>query len=48
MGYVEASQAQEASILNVRIRDRMAKARLSPFPLYDPEKYGYKRKPQVT
>ena len=48
MGYVEASQAQEATILNVKIRDRMAKARLSPFPLYDPENYGYKRKSQVT
>jgi aminomethyltransferase len=48
MGYVEVSQAQESSVLNVRIRERIAKARLSTFPLYDPEKFGYKRKPAVT
>jgi len=48
MGYIELSHAQEDTIFDVKIRDRMAKARLSPFPLYDPEKYGYKRKSQVT
>lgn len=44
MGYVEASQAQEGSIVNVKIRDKLAKARIAPFPLYDPDKYGIKRK----
>lgn len=48
MGYVEASQAQEGTLLNVKIRDRLVKASLSSFPLYDPEKYGYKRRSQVT
>jgi hypothetical protein len=28
----------------VKIRDRLAKAKLAVFPLYDQEKYGYRRK----
>jgi aminomethyltransferase len=44
MGYVETSQANEGSIVNVKIRDKLAKARIAAFPLYDAEKYGYKRK----
>ena len=44
MGYVETSQAIEGSIINVKIRDKHAKAKITPFPLYDAEKYGYKRK----
>jgi glycine cleavage system T protein (aminomethyltransferase) len=44
MGYVEASQAQEGAEFDVKIRDRLAKAKLSAFPLYDQEKYGYRRK----
>jgi len=47
MGYVEASQAQEGMIVNVGIRGRHAKAKISAFPLYDTEKYGYKRKTLV-
>ena len=44
MGYVQVSQAQEGSIVNVKIRDKLVKARIAPFPLYDSEKYGSKRK----
>jgi len=44
MGYVEASQAQEGSVVYIKIRDKLAKARISSFPLYDPDKYGVKRK----
>jgi len=44
MGYVEISQAVEGSIVHVKIRDTQAKAKIAPFPLYDSEKYGYKRK----
>jgi hypothetical protein len=36
--------AQEGNDVNVKIRDKMAKGRISAFPLYDGEKYGYKRK----
>jgi aminomethyltransferase len=48
MGYVEAPSSQEGSILNVKIRQRIAKAKLSAFPLYDPQKYGYKRQLAVS
>lgn len=44
MGYVEASQAQEGAEFDVKIRDRLVKAKLASFPLYDQEKYGYRRK----
>ncbi len=46
MGYVEISHAQEGNIVNVKIRNKKAKAKIVSFPFYDPEKYGYKRKPQ--
>lgn len=44
MGYVQTSQAQEGTPVSVDIRGKMAKGKLAPFPLYDPEKYGSKRK----
>ncbi len=44
MGYVEASHAQEGAEFDVKIRDRLARAKLAAFPLYDQEKYGYRRK----
>lgn len=44
MGYVQASQAQDGSSVRVNIRSKMANAKLSSFPLYDSERYGYKRK----
>lgn len=43
MGYVEVSQAQDGSIVDVKIRDRLARGKISAFPLYDADKYGYKR-----
>jgi aminomethyltransferase len=44
MAYVQASLAQEGTIVNVSIRGKMAKAKIAAFPLYDAEKYGSKRK----
>lgn len=44
MGYVETSHALEGSIVDVSIRAKTARARIASFPLYDAEKYGYKRK----
>ncbi|MEM3696836.1 MAG: glycine cleavage system aminomethyltransferase GcvT [Candidatus Bathyarchaeia archaeon] len=44
MAYVQTSQAQEGNIVNVKVRDKLAKAEIVPFPFYDSEKYGYKRK----
>jgi aminomethyltransferase len=44
MGYVEASEALEGNAVSVKIRGKQAKARIAAFPLYDAEKYGYKRK----
>lgn len=47
MGYVEMSQAQEGSIVTVEIREKQVKSRIATFPLYDSEKYGYKRKTTI-
>jgi aminomethyltransferase len=44
MGYMEVSKASEGNIVNVKIRDKLARAKIVPFPFYDAEKYGYKRK----
>ena len=44
MGYVETSQAQEGNTVSVKIRGKQAEAQIALFPLYDAEKYGYKRK----
>jgi aminomethyltransferase len=44
MGYVQPSYAQEGNIVGVKIRDKISKGKITPFPLYDVEKYGYKRK----
>jgi aminomethyltransferase len=44
MGYVEFSQSQEGTLVNVKIRGKLVNAKVVSFPLYDPEKYGYKRK----
>jgi hypothetical protein len=32
----------------VNIRSKMSKAKIAAFPLYDPEKYGYRRKTIVA
>jgi aminomethyltransferase len=44
MGYAEASQAREGNIVAIRIRSREARARIASFPLYDADRYGYRRK----
>jgi aminomethyltransferase len=44
MGYVKTPQDLEDALINVNIRGKMAKAKIAAFPLYDSEKYGYKRK----
>jgi aminomethyltransferase len=44
MAYIQAQQAQEGNIVNIEIRGKPAKAKIVPFPFYDAEKYGYKRK----
>jgi aminomethyltransferase len=44
MAYVEISQAQEGNLVKVKIRNKLLKAEIVPFPFYDSEKYGYKRK----
>lgn len=44
MGYVNVAFAQEGNIVNISIRDRLTKGKIATFPLYDPDKYGYKRK----
>lgn len=48
MGYVETSHALEGALVSVNIRSKMSKAKIAAFPLYDPEKYGYKRKTIVA
>jgi len=47
MAYIQTQQAQEGNIVNIEIRGKMAKAKIVPFPFYDAEKYGYKRKPSA-
>jgi len=44
MGYVQASYAEKGTLINVNIRGKMTKSKIEAFPLYDPEKYGYKRR----
>ncbi|MEM3090192.1 MAG: glycine cleavage system aminomethyltransferase GcvT [Candidatus Bathyarchaeia archaeon] len=44
MAYIQTQYAQEGNIVNIEIRGKMAKAKIVPFPFYDTEKYGYKRK----
>jgi aminomethyltransferase len=44
MAYIQTSQVQEGSIINVKIRDKLVKAKIVPFPFYDAENYGYKRR----
>lgn len=44
MGYMELSQAQEGNVVKIRIREKQMRAKIAAFPLYDAEKYGYKRK----
>jgi len=47
MAYIQIFQAQEGNIVSVKARGKKAKAKIVSFPFYDPEKYGYKRKPPL-
>jgi len=47
MAYIQISQAQEGNILSVKTRGKKTKAKIVSFPFYDPQKYGYKRKPPL-
>ena len=47
MAYIQISQAQEGNIVSVKARDKKTKAKIVSFPFYDPQKYGYKRKPPL-
>ncbi len=44
MGYVEMPYAREGADVFVKIREKQAKAKVAAFPLYDPDRYGSKRK----
>jgi aminomethyltransferase len=44
MGYVATSAAKEGNIVGVKVRNRIVRAVTATFPLYDTEKYGFRRK----
>ena len=44
MGYVQTPYADEGNSVKVKVRDKMINGKIVSFPLYDTEKYGYKRK----
>jgi aminomethyltransferase len=44
MGYVQTPYADEGNSVKVKVRDKMINSEIVLFPLYDTEKYGYKRK----
>jgi len=44
MGYVQSLHAEGRALVRVNVRGRMTTGKIEAFPLYDPEKYGYKRK----
>jgi len=45
MAYIQAASALEGNIVNVKIRNKLVKGKIASFPLYDSERFGYKRKP---
>ena len=44
MAYVQTPLAQENNIINVKIREKPTKGKITSFPFYDAEKYGFRRK----
>jgi aminomethyltransferase len=44
MGYVQKEASEEGSTLDIAVRDRMEKARVTKMPFYDTAKYGHTRK----
>jgi len=47
MAYVTIDKAQKGNIVNVKIRNKLAKGKIVSFPFYDANKYGYKRRDTV-
>jgi len=43
MAYVQTEYAKEGTLVKLEIRNRLVEGKTANFPLYDPEKYGYKR-----
>jgi aminomethyltransferase len=43
VAYVSVENAVEGNAVEIKIRDKMAKAQIARFPLYDATKYGYAR-----
>jgi len=41
--YVQAEHAVRGEMVNVKIRNKQAKAEIVKFPFYDPNRYGYAR-----
>jgi len=46
MAYIQTTHAGEGNIVNVKIRNKQVKTEIVKFPMYDPNQYGYARKPQ--
>jgi aminomethyltransferase len=44
MAYIQSEHAKRDEIVTVKIRDRMAKAKIVKTPFYNPNLYGYSRK----
>ncbi len=43
MGYSQVTYAQNGTLVEVAVRQKRAKAEIKSFPMYDPDRYGYKR-----
>ncbi len=48
VAYVPTEQAVENSTVMVKIRDKLAKAKVIRFPFYDSSKYGYRRQSSAS
>lgn len=48
MAYVKTEHAVRGETVNVKIRDKKAKAEIVKFPFYDPRQYGYAREQGKT
>jgi len=44
MGYVRRESAQEGRLVELKVRERVEKAKIVRTPFYDTTKYGYSRK----
>jgi aminomethyltransferase len=48
MGYVGPDFGREGIDIEIEVRDRLEEGKIVKPPFYDPSKYGYSRKRQVT